>query len=76
MNKNIIGKSFVFTGFRNEAMEKYITDNGGEVQKNITKKTTHLIMKDIHNTINLKVKQAEEKGIIIMTEQEFEKLMI
>ena len=75
MNKNIKGNSFVFTGFRNEEMEKFIIENGGEVEKNITKKTTHLIIKDIHSKINVKVKKAEEKGIILVMKVEFEEWM-
>jgi hypothetical protein len=75
MNKNIKGNIFVFTGFRNEDMEKYITDNGGVVEKNITKRTTHLIMKDIHSKINIKVKKAEENGVILMVKEQIEKMM-
>lgn len=75
MNKNIKGNSFVFTGFRSEEMEKFIIENGGEVEKNITKKTTHLIIRDIHSKINVKVKKAEEKGVKILLKVEFEEWM-
>jgi len=71
MNKKIKGNIFVFTGFRNDELEKYINDNGGEVEKTITKKTTHLIMKD-RTKITNKIEKAEENGIMILTKEEFE----
>ncbi len=71
IDKNIKSNSFVFTGFRNDEFEKYIIDNGGEVEKTITKKTTHLIMKD-KNKITNKIQKAQENGVILMTKEEFE----
>ena len=39
-NKNINGKTFVFTGFRNKDYEKIILDNGGKVVTAVAKSNT------------------------------------
>jgi len=61
---------FVFTGFRNDILEKYIKDNGGEVEKVITSKTNYLIIKEKDKITN-KISKAIEKGIILITKDEF-----
>jgi len=71
-NKFIEGNYFVFTGFRNDDFQKFIIDNGGFIENSITTKTTHLIIKD-NSKITNKIKKAMEKGIILLTKDEFEK---
>lgn len=71
VNDKFENKHFVFTGFRNKIFEEMIKNNGGFVDGTITKNTTYLIIKD-KSKITEKVKKAEEKGIKVITEEEFE----
>lgn len=64
------GEYFVFTGFRNDDYEKFIKENGGEVEKSITSKTTYLIMKDKNKMTN-KIEKAIEKGLKIISKEDF-----
>jgi NAD-dependent DNA ligase len=61
---------FVFTGFRSDELEKYIKENGGDVEKTITSKTNYLIMKD-RNKITAKISKAIEKGVKIISQEDF-----
>jgi len=70
VNDKFENKHFVFTGFRNKILEEMIKNNGGFVDGTITKNTTYLIIKD-KSKITEKVKKAEEKGITVITEEEF-----
>lgn len=81
-NKNIIiqdqksikfqDMKFVFTGFRNDDLEKYIKENGGNVLPTITKQTTYLIYKDEgDNTETGKIKKATEMNIPTISFSEF-----
>jgi DNA ligase (NAD+) len=63
-------KYFVFTGFRSDEMEKFIKENGGEIEKTITNKTNYLIMKEKDKITN-KITKAIEKGVEIMSKDEF-----
>ncbi len=74
INKKIENNHFVFTGFRNKDYENYIKKNKGIIDSNIVKATNYLIIKD-RTKITVKVKAAEEKGIKIITEEEFLELM-
>lgn len=65
------GKSFVLTGFRDEALQEYILQNGGKIANTITKSTYALIVKDNEYKQNTKTAQAEKKGIKIITKDEF-----
>jgi NAD-dependent DNA ligase len=71
VNKKLENKHFVFTGFRNKEFEEIIKNNGGFVDETITKNTNYLIIKD-KTKITEKVKKAEEKGVIIITAEDFE----
>jgi NAD-dependent DNA ligase len=61
---------FVFTGFRSDEIEKFIINNGGEVETTITNKTNYLIMKD-RNKITNKISKAIEKGVKIISKDDF-----
>jgi NAD-dependent DNA ligase len=74
--KTIINKGifenvyFVFTGFRSDELEKFIKDNGGDVESTITSKTNYLIMKD-RSKITNKISKAMEKGVKIISKDDF-----
>lgn len=73
-NKKIENKYFVFTGFRNKIFEDYIITNNGHIDNTITKNTNFLVVKDKTKITN-KITNAIEKGIQILTIEEFEDLM-
>jgi len=62
---------FVFTGFRNEDLEKYIKTNGGTVSTSVSKLTTAVIRKDDSDKTSGKVKKAEELNIRIINLNDF-----
>lgn len=62
------GKKFVFTGFRNKDLEKYITDNGGSLVNNVSKNTSFVIYKGKESS---KYKKAISLDIPTMTQEEF-----
>jgi len=74
INNKIENKHFVFTGFRNKEFEDYIKINNGIIDKTITKNTNYLIIKD-KTKITVKVKDAMDKGIIIISIKDFEEMM-
>jgi len=73
-NKKIENKHFVFTGFRNKDFESYINMNKGHIDNTITKNTNFLVVKDKTKITN-KITNAIEKGIEILTIEDFENLM-
>ncbi len=74
LNKNFENKYFVFSGFRNKDYEDTIKLNKGFIDDNITKNTNYLVIKN-KDKITVKIKTAIEKGISILTEEEFKKLL-
>jgi len=70
----INGKHFVFTGFRNKDYENYIKENQGFIDTTITKTTNYLIVKD-KSKITTKIDTAIKKGVILITIEDFEKMM-
>lgn len=60
----------VFSGFRDKTWKTLIEEGGGEVQNNITSKTT-LVVSD--NTDTTKIQLAREKGIEIISKDAFGK---
>ena len=70
INKKLENKHFAFSGFRNKDYEAEIIKNNGFVDTTITKTTDYLIIKNAEKKTE-KVKKAEAKGIIILTEAEF-----
>jgi len=73
-NKNFENKHFVFTGFRNKDYEAEIKNNNGHVDSSVNKTTNYLVIKD-KTKITEKVKKAEAKGVIIITEEDFKSLL-
>ena len=67
-------KIIVFTGFRDEDLEKKIKSLGGEVTSTVNKKTTHLVFKSLEKT-SKKIKEAKDmKTISVLQLDEFKKL--
>lgn len=64
--------NFVFTGFRDSALEECVRENGGVVSTSISKKTTHLVCKALDDN-NTKQQKAQSMGISIITRESFEK---
>lgn len=59
----------VFTGFRDDELEKYIAGQGGKVSSSVSGKTTMLVYAG--DTTSSKYEEAVKKGITIMTKDEF-----
>jgi len=66
------GKTVVFTGFRDAAMEAAIEARGGRVGSSLSGKTTYLVVGDKPGS---KADKAKELGIPILTRAEFEALI-
>jgi DNA ligase (NAD+) len=64
------GTKVVFTGVRDNDLEKVIQSNGGEISSSVSSKTTYLVVKDKTKTSG-KMKKAEKLGIPIMELEEF-----
>ena len=69
------GKSFAITGkvtrIKNrDALEAIIKENGGEIAKSVTKKTSYLISND-NNPSSFKAKKATDYGVKIISEETF-----
>ncbi len=58
--------SFVFSGFRDKILENKIREKDWEVTENISKNTTHLVMKD-ETKISSKKTQALKNGCVILS---------
>jgi NAD-dependent DNA ligase len=58
------GKNIVFSGFRDEKLEKEIKENGGNVSGSVTKKTSLVLVRDFEKETT-KTKKAKELGILI-----------
>lgn len=73
-NKSIfLGKTVVFSGFRNKDWEKLIEDNGGKINSSVSSKTSMLVTtkNDLEMKTNAKVIKALELKIPIMTIEDF-----
>ena len=68
----LIGLNVICTGFRDLKIADFLKENGATVQANVTKKTNLIIVKDL-KTSNKKTEAAQEKGIAILTKEEFVK---
>jgi len=65
----------VFTGFRDEKLEKLVLDNSGEISGSVSKNTTILVHKE-GDTTSSKYNKAQELNITTMTKEEFIKKYI
>jgi DNA 3'-phosphatase len=62
INTNIVGKSFVFSGFRDKDLEAYIINMGGFIKTSISKNTNYLVVADL-NENSTKVEKAKSIGV-------------
>ena len=79
-NLKLEGMTFVITGslenYENrDELIKVIEDNGGKTASSVSKNTNYLINNDI-NSNSTKNKKAKELGVKIISESDFEKLII
>lgn len=73
INQNLFkNESVVFTGFRNKEWEKLIENNGGKISSGVTGKTT-LVVHSTNVENSSKIIKAQNLGIRLMTDEEFEK---
>lgn len=64
-NTMIANKTFVFTGFRDKNLEKYIEEQGGSVKTAVSKNTDYLVVADKSDN-STKMQKAKELGIPII----------
>ena len=64
----------VFTGIRAKDVEQYIIDNGGKIGSGVSKKTSHLVMKQ-KGSGSSKEKKAQKLNIPIYTLEEFKQII-
>lgn len=72
VNGKYSGMVFVFTGYRNSEIEAKLIAGGGEIGSGVSKKTTHLVMKE-KGSGSGKEKKAIELGIKILDKNEIER---
>jgi NAD-dependent DNA ligase len=68
--KSVVDKIFVFSGFRNNALEDKIKINGGIVTTGVSKKTTALIVKNKDESTT-KINKAKSSDVPVYTLDEF-----
>jgi len=68
--KKYLGKTIVFSGFRDKELEEIIISEGGKITTTITNNTDLLIVKDINDNSS-KIKKAKELGIKIIEKDKF-----
>jgi DNA ligase (NAD+) len=71
----LFGKKIVFTGFRDKSLSQKIEELGGKEMSTISKNIDLLIIKNENDKETSKIKKAIELGIIILTKDEFVKIV-
>lgn len=74
VNDTMVGKKYVFSGFRNKELEQEITKRGGKVTGTVSKNTTALVVSDGANVTG-KRKRAEELNVQVLSLEEFKSLL-
>ena len=69
-NGKYAGMSVCFSGVRDAALEALIVSQGGTIASGVSKKTTHLVVKDVNGTSS-KITKARSLGIPILTIDSF-----
>lgn len=64
------GMKVLFSTVRDKDIEKYIEENGGEVQSSFNKETTHVVVLD-QNSTSSKIEKARKAGIVVQTLRDF-----
>ena len=71
VSDKLVGKKFVFSGFRSKDIEKEIQNRGGTVTSSVSKKTTALIVSNKSEKTTGKAIKAIECNVLIYTKEEF-----
>lgn len=71
MIKNMTGLIIVFTGFRNNDLEKEIIERGGHISSSVSSKTSIVVKNDENSERTSKIMEAEKLNIPIMTKSTF-----
>lgn len=66
--------TFVFTGFRDGALEEKIREKGGNIGASVSKTTTHLVCASTAS-LSTKAVKAQKEGKIIMSKKELEEML-
>lgn len=80
INKNsnggcdLVGKSFVFTGYRNKEAEAIIESRGGRIATSVAANLSYIVTKD-PNSSSSKMNKARSLGVIILDAQGLEALL-
>lgn len=69
------GMNVCVSGFRDNELERIIEKEGGTMVSGVSKKTTHLVVKD-KNATSSKISKAHSLGITIMSFDEFKKVIL
>jgi len=70
-DNKLLGEVIVFTGVRDNVVEEFIENNGGEVKSGVSSKTTILIYSDTLDKLTNKLQDAKDKGVKLMKLSEF-----
>jgi len=65
------GKSFCFSGFRDNNLEESIKRNGGRINSGVSRKLTYLVVKN-KNTTTEKIKKALSYGTVLLEPSDVE----
>lgn len=71
VSDDLVGRKFVFSGFRNKELEQNIIDRGGNISSSVSKKTSGIIVENKNKNQSSKVKKAIEFSIPVYTKEEF-----
>lgn len=63
------GKTFLFTGFRDKALEKTIEEKGGKISSSVSSKLTYLVAADVNETSG-KLTKARENNVTIISKDD------
>jgi len=74
VDSKLEGMSFVFSGFRDNEMKERVSELGGEMKSGISKKVTHLVVRD-KNSGTSKVEKAKDLGIEIIEIEELKTII-
>lgn len=68
---DLIGKTFVFTGFRDKELKEKIISRGGKVSESVTSSTTYVVCLDTNTERTGKIADADKKKIPVIKKSEF-----
>lgn len=71
---NMIGKSVVFTGFRDSELHNLVEKSGGEMKTSVSKKTSIVVCLN-PNSNSTKIQKAKELGIQVISVEELKKML-